>query len=201
MDVPQRKYDEQQPPGGGDPISEEIAELNRRLEDTSKRTEEYLALAQRVKADFMNYKRRVEQEREEQARQSQARLMLKLLPVLDDLERAMDSVRADLAGLHWVQGIVHINRKLQNVLESEGLERIDAVGQDFDPRMHEAVVFEESSPEDAGKVLAVLQNGYKLHDRVIRPAMVKVGKGSPAHRSPEGEQKHGATSLEEDKNA
>jgi len=201
MDAPQGKYGEEQPANGGDPIGDEIAELSRRLEDTSKRTEEYLALAQRVKADFMNYKRRVEQERDEQARLSQSRLMLTLLPVLDDMERAMDSVRADLAGLHWVQGISHINRKLQTVLESEGLERIDAVGQDFDPRMHEAVVFEESSPEDAGKVLAVLQNGYKLHDRVIRPAMVKVGKGSAAHRSPQGGQKHGATSLEEDKNA
>jgi molecular chaperone GrpE len=201
MDTPRRQYDEQQPPNDGDPVSDEITELNKRLEDTSKRTEEYLALAQRVKADFMNYKRRVEQEREEQTRLSQSGLMLKLLPVLDDLERAMDSVRADLAGLHWVQGIGHINRKLQNVLESEGLERIDAVGQEFDPRLHEGVVFDESSPEEAGKVLAVLQNGYRLHDRVIRPAMVKVGKGSPAHGAPQGERKHGATSLEEDKNA
>lgn len=184
MDRLWRQFDEQQPRNDGDPVSDEIAELNKRLEDTSKKTEEYLALAQQVKADFMNYKRRVEQEREEQAQLSQSRLMLKILPVLDDLERAINSVRADQAGLHWVQGIGHINRKLQNVLESEGLERIDAVGQEFDPRLHEAVVFEESSPEVAGEVLSVLQNGYKVHDRVLRPAMVKVGKGSPAHRAP-----------------
>ncbi|MCL4465118.1 MAG: nucleotide exchange factor GrpE [Chloroflexi bacterium] len=200
MATPQRRYEDKQSLGD-DLVGEDLAELNRQLEETNKRNEEYLALAQRVQADFLNYKRRVEQEREEQARQAQARLALSLLPVLDDLERAMDSVRADLAGLHWVQGIVQINRKLHNVLESEGLERIDAVGQDFDPRLHEAVVHAESSPQQAGKVLAVLQNGYKLNGKVIRPAMVKVGRGSPAHRAPRGEQKHGATFLEEDKNA
>jgi molecular chaperone GrpE len=200
MATPHRQYEEE-PRFGDDPVDQDLAELNKRLEETNKRNEEYLALAQRVQADFLNYKRRVEQEREEQARQSQARLMLRLLPVLDDLERAMDSVRADLAGLHWVQGIVQINRKLHNVLESEGLERIDSVGQEFDPRQHEAVVHEESSPDQAGKVLAVLQSGYKLNGKVIRPAMVKVGRGSPAHRTPRGEQKHGATFLEEDKNA
>lgn len=191
--------DQQQ--AGESPVADEVAELQQRLEEATSKMQEYLSLAQRVQADFVNYKRRVEQEREEQSKQAHSRLMLKLLPVLDDFERAMDSVRADLAGLHWVQGIGHIFRKVQNVLESEGLQRIEAQGQDFDPRLHEAVVYEEVEPEDDGKIIAVLQNGYKLHDRVIRPAMVKVGKGAPARRAPAGEQRFGATFVEEDKNA
>jgi molecular chaperone GrpE len=179
----------------------EVVELRERLAEATQKSEEYVALAQRVQADFLNYKRRVEQEREETTKFAHSRLMLRLLPVLDDLERAMDSVRAELAGLHWVQGIGHINRKLQSVLEGEGLERIEALGAHFDPRQHEAVVFEEVGPDDDGKVTAVFQNGYKLHDRVIRPAMVKVGKGSPSRRAPSGQQQTGATFVEEDKNA
>lgn len=178
-----------------------VAELQQRLAEATAQAEEYRALAQRVQADFVNYKRRVEQEREEQVRQAHSRLMLRLLPVLDDLERAMDSVRADLAGLHWVQGIGHIQRKLQSVLENEGLYRIEAHGSNFDPRQHEAVVYEEVGPEDDGRVLGVLQNGYRLHDRVIRPAMVKVGKARASRRAPSGEQDKGARFVEEDTNA
>ncbi|MHB1134221.1 MAG: nucleotide exchange factor GrpE [Chloroflexota bacterium] len=201
MALPRKRYEEPEPLEGGDAGADEAAELNKMLEETSRKTEEYLALAQRVQADFLNYKRRVEEERAEQARQAQARLVLKLLPVLDDLERAIDSVKADLAGLHWVQGVVQINRKLRSVLEAEGLQPIEALGQDFDPRFHEAVVYNESRPQDAGKVLAVLQTGYRLYDRVIRPAMVTVGKGSQAHRASQGERNNGATLFEEDSNA
>jgi len=192
---------EQAEAGAEQVTGDEMAELQGRLDEAERKMEEYLSLAQRVQADFLNYKRRIEQEREEQTKFAQSRLMLKLLPVLDDFERAMDAVRADLAGLHWVQGIGHIYRKLQNVLESEGLTKIEAMGEEFDPRLHEAVVYEEVGPDDDGKVLSVLQNGYKLHDRVIRPAMVKVGKSSAAHRAPSGEQEQGATFSEEDYNA
>ncbi|MHB9090908.1 MAG: nucleotide exchange factor GrpE, partial [Chloroflexota bacterium] len=96
---------------------DDVAELRAQLAEARQKSDEYVNLAQRLQADFLNYKRRVEQEREEQAKNAQSRLMLKLLPVLDDLDRAMDSVRAELAGLHWVQGVGHINRKLQSVLE------------------------------------------------------------------------------------
>ncbi|MHB1007348.1 MAG: nucleotide exchange factor GrpE [Chloroflexota bacterium] len=177
---------------------DDVAELRAQLAEARQKSDEYVNLAQRLQADFLNYKRRVEQEREEQAKNAQSRLMLKLLPVLDDLDRAMDSVRAELAGLHWVQGVGHINRKLQSVLESEGLEQVEANGHAFDPRQHEAVVYEEAGRENDGRVLSVLQKGYKLHDRVIRPAMVKVGKGSPSHRAPAEEHHTGASFVEED---
>ncbi len=184
--------------GEPSPITDEVTELQERLGETTKKMEEYLALAQRVQADFVNYKRRVEQEREEQVKLAHSRLMLKLLPVLDDFERAMDSLKADLAGLHWVQGVGHIYRKLQAILEGEGLERIEALGHDFDPKLHEAVVYEEVGQEEDGKVLSVFQNGYKLHDRVIRPAMVKVGKEAPARPAPEGSASSGPVSHEEE---
>lgn len=186
--------------------SEDVAELRARLEEATKRADEYVALAQRVQADFRNYKRRVEQERERQAKYAHSKLILKLLPVLDDLDRAMDSVKAELAGLNWVQGIGLIRRKLYSVLESEGLTRIEALGQDFDPRFHEAVVHEEAGEDDGGKVLSVLQPGYMLRDRVIRPAMVKVGKATRsrddhAQNSKERDHNLKATFSEEDFNA
>jgi molecular chaperone GrpE len=104
-------------------------------------------------------------------------LIVNLLPVLDDLERALSSVSAKLAGLTWVDGIRLIHRKLKAVLEAQGLSEIHAEGQDFDPNLHEAVLHEEG---EEGKVTAELQKGYKLYDRVIRPAMVAVGNGRGA---------------------
>lgn len=192
--------------GEGHGTYEDVAELRARLEEATKKADDYVALAQRVQADFQNYKRRVEQERGEQAKFAQGKLMLKLLPVLDDLDRALDSVNAELAGLHWVQGIGHIARKLHSVLESEGLTRIEALGQDFDPRFHEAVVHEEADEADGGKVLSVFQPGYMLRERVIRPAMVKVGKAtrSRSDRTNKSKGRHNnlkATFSEEDWNA
>ncbi|HLE81682.1 MAG TPA: nucleotide exchange factor GrpE, partial [Dehalococcoidia bacterium] len=145
----------------------------------------YLANWQRSQADFINYKRRIEQEKGEVSRFANAMLMASLLPVLDDLERALDSVSAKLAGLSWVDGIRLICRKLQATLESQGLSPIEAVGQDFDPNVHEAVMEVEGEP---GKVVSEIQKGYKLHDRVLRPTMVTVGKGqSESEGQPEAE--------------
>jgi len=101
-------------------------------------------------------------------------LIVNILPVLDDLERALQSVSKELAGLTWVDGIQIIYRKLQMVLEAQGLKPIEAVGKAFDPNAHEAVL---RAPGEEGIVLAELQRGYMLHDRVIRPALVKVGNG------------------------
>jgi molecular chaperone GrpE len=180
---------------------EELSELQERLDEATKKAEEYISLAQRVQADFQNYKRRIEQEREDQARYAHGKLILKLLPVLDDFDRAIDSVKAELAGLHWVQGVGHIRRKLQNVLEGEGLAKVEALGHEFDPRLHEAVVYEEVDPEEDGTITAVLQPGYRLHERVIRPAMVKVGKATTSRRAPGRGNNSGARFSEEDWNA
>ena len=128
----------------------------------------------RAEADLQNYKRRAEQERDESRRFSHASLIINLLPILDDFERAFGSLDARLAGLTWLDGMRLIYRKLGALLESAGVRPIEAEGQTFDPRYHEAVAHAEG---EEGKVLSEVQRGYKLHDRVLRPAMVVVGSG------------------------
>jgi molecular chaperone GrpE len=150
----------------GDSPEEQIAQAK---EDAQK----YLASWQRSEADFQNYKRRVEQERDENRRFASAALIINTLPILDDLERALGSIDVRLAGLTWFEGIALIHRKILILLENAGVSVIQAEGQQFDPRYHEAVMHAEG---EEGKVLAEVQRGYKLYDRVLRPAMVVVGK-------------------------
>jgi len=152
---------------------ETVEELRAQLEQARAEAERYLNNWRRAEADFANYKRRVEQEREEIRRFANASLIINILPVLDDLERALSSLDARLAGLTWFDGIRLIYRKLQMILENAGVQEIPAEGQTFDPRVHEAIHYAEG---EEGKVLAVVQKGYKLHDRVLRPSLVIVGK-------------------------
>lgn len=145
------------------------------LEIEREKAETYYRNWQRAAADFANYKRRVEQERNEGTRLANAALVINLLPVFDDLDRAVDSVDAQLAGLNWVQGIVNIHQKFQRLLEAMGVTEVDASGAEFDPSQHEAV---GRQPGEEGKVLHVVQKGYALSGKVIRPAMVIVGGGN-----------------------
>jgi len=154
--------------------AEDVGALKQSLAEEKAKAEGYLANWQRAQADFINYKRRSEQEQEEVIKFANASLMLTLLPILDDLERAFTSVPPHLARLTWVDGIRLIERKLQACLEAQGLSPIKAVGEPFDPRFHEAAIHGKGKE---GIVIEELQKGYKLHDRVIRPAMVVVGNG------------------------
>ena len=158
------------------------------LQKEKEEAQRFLANWQRAEADFVNYKRRAEQERAETTRLANAALIINVLPVLDDLERALASLNIELAGLTWFDGIRLIHRKLQLVLESAGVTQIEAEGRPFDPRFHEAVMYGEG---EEGKVVAEVQRGYKLHDRVLRPAMVVVGKGKEKkeEKPTEGEEK------------
>jgi molecular chaperone GrpE len=144
------------------------------LDEEREKAQRLLANWQRAEADFANYKRRVEQERDEVKRLANAALIINILPILDDLERALASLDIRLVGLTWFDGVRLIYRKLQLVLESAGVSQIEAEGQPFDPRFHEAVMYGEG---EEGKVVAEVQRGYKINDRVLRPAMVIVGKG------------------------
>ncbi len=148
--------------------------LTEQLAQEKEKAESYLASWQRAAADFQNYKRRVEQEREELARISNAALIINMLPLIDDLERALQNVDMRLAGMTWLDGIRLIQRKFQALLEMNGVTEIEADGQGFDPNIHEAVMFGDG--ED-GKVISVVQKGYRLGGRVLRPAMVVVGQG------------------------
>jgi molecular chaperone GrpE len=129
---------------------------------------------QRTQADFVNFRRRVEQERAELIKSAEAGLLHDLLPILDDLERAIASLPADLRGLTWVDGVLLIERKLTAILEHHGLKPIEALGKEFDPNEHEAVL-REGEPGEATTVTGELQRGYRLNDRVLRPTLVKVG--------------------------
>ncbi|MFC1903040.1 nucleotide exchange factor GrpE [Chloroflexota bacterium] len=153
---------------------EDVEALKKALAEEKERGEGYLANWQRAQADFINYKRRSEQEKEEISRFANATLMFGLLSILDDLERAFASVPPKLAKLSWVDGISLIERKLRGSLEAHGLSQIKALGEPFDPNLHEAAMHGKGKE---GIVIEELQKGYKLRDRVIRPAMVVVGNG------------------------
>lgn len=165
----------------------ELDQLKRELNDTRSKCQTYLDLAQRAQADFVNYKRRVEQERGDFARSARADTILKVLPTLDDLERAVQSLPASLAESDWAQGIILIERKLRAVLDSEGIKRIEAVGEPFDPWKEEALIHEPSQQFPSGTVSRVFRSGYTMDGRVIRPAQVVVSSGPPGEAEPRPE--------------
>ncbi len=170
-------------------VADDVDSLRQALSEDREKAEQYLAGWQRAQADYQNLKRRTEQEKEEAIRFANAMLILGLLPVLDDMERAFATISTELAGLTWVDGIRLIYRKLRAALEANGLSEIQAVGQPFDPNLHEAVVDQEGAE---GVVLSELQKGYKLHDRVIRPTMVVVGRsGGEGQEAPESSTEQG----------
>jgi molecular chaperone GrpE len=142
---------------------------------------EYLDALQRERASFINYKRRTEQERAEMGQRASSAILKKLLPVIDDFDRALAAIpEAERENNRWVEGVELIARKLHNVLDSEGVEPMEALGQPFDPNLHEAVAFEDNTEADSDhvdRVSEVFQKGYMLKDRVLRPAMVKVTRG------------------------
>lgn len=130
---------------------------------------------QRMTADFANYRKRNEAERADFAKFAKADLIAKLLDVLDGYDRALATVPEELKGQAWVEGMWLVERKLRSILDAEGLEPIDSLGEPFDPYLHEAVAHVESD-EPEGTVIQEHQKAYRLHDRVIRPALVTVAK-------------------------
>jgi molecular chaperone GrpE len=136
----------------------------------------------RTAADFANYRRRTEQDREQNLGLANEALLSKLLVVVDDFDRAITQMPAELRDVPWVQGVAAIDRKLRLLLDSEGLTPIEATGKPFDPHEHEAIVQEETNKVPEGTVTAELQRGYRLRDRVLRPALVAVAK-SPSQKT------------------
>jgi molecular chaperone GrpE len=157
-----------------DPAGEaRVDELVSQLRDAEGR---YLRLA----ADFDNFKKRARQEQLETARYAVATLAEGLLPVLDDAEQAVEHVPEGIDE-SWLRGLLLTFQRLRETLASAGVEPLEAVGARFDPNLHEAVGTEESSEHLEGTVLDELRRGYRIHDRVLRPALVRV-----ARRPPEG---------------
>jgi len=171
-------------------LLERAERLQRELDEVREQSEEYLHNWQRTAADFANYKRRTDEERNAVGDFGKAVLITKLLGVLDDFDRALESVPEE-AHEGWVEGIRLVERKLRGVLESEGVTQIEALGQPFDPNLHEAVVYEETTEYPDNLVTAELQRGYRLRDRVIRPALVKVANNPTSSKEPRPAVKEG----------
>ena len=128
----------------------------------------------RKSAEFDNYRKRVERERREQADQAVVDILQELLPVVDDFDRAL-TVAGDEGGAYR-KGIELIHAKLHDMLRKQGVRAMDVLGSDFDPNIHMAVMHEDSPEHREGEVIGELQKGYMLHERLLRPAMVKVAK-------------------------
>jgi molecular chaperone GrpE len=139
------------------------------------KVEELTTDLKRMTADFANYRKRNDAERGEFAKFAKAELIAKLLDVLDGYDRALATVPDEVKGQPWVEGMWLVERKLRSILDSEGLEAIDALGKPFDPYLHQAVAYVESDAPE-GTVTQEHQKAYRLHDRVIRPALVTVAK-------------------------
>lgn len=154
-------------------LSAEFDALKRKLAEAEAKTSEFRDSWMRSQAEFQNYKKRLERDNELTYVSMKGDIVKKVLPVLDDLERALQNRPADNS---WSNGIELIARKLQNVLDSEGIQRIEAEGMEFDPNFHEAISHEPADGVKSGFVIAVVQNGYMLGERVIRPALVRVAQ-------------------------
>lgn len=128
----------------------------------------------RLRADFDNYKKRIEKEKAEIYTRSLEDILKKMLPILDNFERAAEAKSEDADKI--IEGVKMVYEQMTGLLKSEGLEMIEALDKNFDPEYHHAVMTEQNEEKEDNAVLAVLQNGYVLKDRVIRPAMVKVNK-------------------------
>jgi len=160
------------------PIELQIEHARTQAEEHRRKAEAYLDLAQRAQADFQNYKRRTAQELEQKTRDANSGLLTQLLPALDDLQLALANIPPELAEQSWPKGIELIGQKLGQILQRQGLEQIGSEGDRFDPHIHEAVAYEEHPVYDEGQVASVYRTGYRLNDRVLRPAQVVVARGS-----------------------
>lgn len=157
---------------------EEITQLRCDLEKTQSRADEYLAGWQRERAEFINYKKRIEREQSQGGQNAFANAIRRYLDIADDLARALkDGNRpTDGNGAVWAEGIDLIHRKMVAAFEADGVKLIDAKGKFFDPNLHEAISNEDSPEHESGQIIDVVQPGYILGERVIRPARVRVAR-------------------------
>jgi molecular chaperone GrpE len=158
----------------------ELDRLRAELEAAQAQTAEHLASLQRTAADFANYRRRTAEDRERDLGLASELLLRKLLAVADDFDRALETMPPELKAISWIEGIVLLDRKLRALLESEGVTPIDVIGRPFDPREHEAIASVPATGRPDGEVVAEIQRGYRVRDRVLRPAKVAVAEGGAA---------------------
>ncbi len=154
----------------------DYSEQLQELDETRRRTEEFSVGWQRERAEFANFRKRVERDQESARQDLIAESVKRYLEVHDDLERAFKHAPTDAEGAAWADGIRLIAQKLSNILDGIGVKPIDAPGVEFDPAFHEAVTHEENAEVPSGHVIEVVKQGYTIGDRIIRPALVRVAK-------------------------
>ena len=190
---------EEREPENLDPPEDELstsdgedANLTReQLEEALREKDQFRALSQRAQADLYNYKARAAQEQESLRLNANSQIILKILSAMDDLDRAMRLVPEDAVATGWLEGLQLVQRNIENVLNSEGVTKIEAQDQLFEPREHEAVFYEETPDSQEGIVPKIVRAGYKLPDKVLRAAQVVVSK------SPEPKDESETTHQEE----
>ena len=163
-------------------IEEQVTALQNLLQESRKETSQSQDSAQRVQAELVNFRRSTDEERIALGKYANSRLIGKLLPVMEELDLAMTHGGAGSTNDSWLEGVKLIQRKLRNLLQSEGVTDIETVDTEFNPMEHEALGTVESTEHPSGYVAEVVRAGYRLHDRVIQPAQVMVARG---HSKPE----------------
>lgn len=148
--------------------------IEEQLIEARKQAAEFLDGWQRARAEFANARKRLERDKTEAYRNATLEFAKKLLPAMDDFERALESVPEHVAEDSWYDGILLIQRKIDNIFDDFKVVRIEAVGQEFDPNFHEALSLVDADGIESGVIVEELQTGYRLGDKVIRPSLVNV---------------------------
>jgi molecular chaperone GrpE len=155
---------------------DEYSALEKQRDEARQQAREFSEGWQRERADFQNYKRRVERDQSQVLETTTGRIVKKYLVILDDLERALKTRPTEGQGAAWAEGVELIVRKLHSILDQEGVKRIPAEEQLFDPNLHEAITHEDHPERKSGEVIEVVQQGYMIGERVLRPALVRVAR-------------------------
>ena len=156
------------------PLEEKLELLKAALETSEAKATEYLDGWQRARAEFANYKKRINREQAQTKKDAVGKVVRQYLPIVDDLERALKDSPPDGDGAAWAEGIELIYRKLMALLEAESVTSMQAEGEIFDPNLHEAIAQTESDEHESGQIIEVIQRGYTIGNRVLRPARVRI---------------------------
>lgn len=170
---------------GEEEAVDEVATLRQELEEAKVKEAEYLDGWQRARAELANARKRFQREREQAYTNAKADLLIHLLPIVDDFDRAFESLPDNPSTASWIEGIKLVQRKFLVLLEQERVEAIEAAGQEFDPLLHQAITHEPSTEVPEGHIIAEMQKGYRVGDRVLRPGVVRVSSGPPPEPEPD----------------
>ncbi len=157
------------------PLKEYARQLEE-IDNLKESNENYMLGWQQERADFANYRKRIEREQSEKLQNFTTDVVKRYLVILDDIERALKTRPTEGEAVAWAEGIELIQKKLQGILDAEGVQRIPAENEEFDPNRHEAITHEESADHTSGQIIEIVEQGYTIGDRVIRPARVRVAK-------------------------